>query len=502
MECRVRPLRGGDEALLARFEPFFAAPRFELASFDRGVFDRAAQLRATLRLKTPDALHAAAALTSGCDEIWTNDRRLAVLEPALRVVVVSSAVTAAERGRTPVLNRPHARASRATRRASRALLPLAKEHAFPAVVRMRSAGETRRTAPATVEWWTGPGAGARREGAPSTRGSRHMKSDVVTLRPEAPPTPEKIRERMGLVADAVERVVRGKRPVIEQMLAGVLAQGHLLLEDVPGVGKTTLAQALARALGLSFSRVQVTSDLLPSDILGVTTFDQAKGAFEFRPGPIFAHVVLADEVNRTTPRTQSALLEAMSEAQVSLDGRTHPLPHPFLLLATQNPREHAGTYPLPESQLDRFLLRLEVGYPAKDVEREILVSGGGDEPLKSIRAVTDAAEVARMQAARALVRVEASVADYAMRIVEATRESPLVGLGVSTRGALAFLRAAQGRALLDGRGFVLPDDLKAVAVPCLSHRIVPAGREAEEMDRREAARLVRDLLERVAVPQP
>jgi MoxR-like ATPase len=329
-----------------------------------------------------------------------------------------------------------------------------------------------------------------------------MTSDVLSLRKDAPLTPVQVGERMRAVGDAVGRVVRGKRDVIDLMLAGVLAKGHLLLEDVPGVGKTTLAQALARALGLSFSRVQVTSDLLPSDVLGVTTFDQTRGTFEFRPGPIFANLVLADEVNRTTPRTQSALLEAMSEAQVSLDGTTHRLPQPFLVLATQNPREHAGTYPLPESQLDRFLMRLTVGYPSKEVEREILLAGGGEADLATLAPVSDPIEVARMQAATPLVKVDPAVADYAMRLVEATRESPLIGLGVSTRGALAFLRAAQGRALLDARAFVLPDDLKAVAIPCLSHRIVPAGREAEEMDRREAARVLRDLLERVAVPEP
>jgi MoxR-like ATPase len=192
----------------------------------------------------------------------------------------------------------------------------------------------------------------------------------------------------------------------------------------------------------------------------------------------------------------------MSESQVSLDGRTHPLPQPFLLFATQNPREHSGTYPLPESQLDRFLVRLEVGYPARDVEREILLSGGGEKSLGSVRAVTTGDELLRMQAACAAVKVEPSVADYAMRLVEATRESALVRLGVSTRGALALLRAAQGHALFEGRGYLVPDDLKVMAVPCLSHRIVPAGHDAEEMDRREAARIVRELLDGVAAPAP
>ncbi len=333
-----------------------------------------------------------------------------------------------------------------------------------------------------------------------------MSSDVVALRrerkdgPNAVMSPTQVGERMRAVGDAVESVVQGKRPTIDLMLAGVLAKGHLLIEDVPGVGKTTLAQALARALGLSFSRIQVTSDLLPSDILGVTVFDQTSGKFQFREGPIFANVVLADEVNRTTPRTQSALLEAMSESQVSLDGTTHRLPEPFIVLATQNPREHAGTYPLPESQLDRFLMRLSVGYPSKDVERRILLSGGGAERLETMKAVTDADEIQAMQAAVGKVRVESSIADYAMRLVEATRESPHVGLGVSTRGALALLRAAQGKALTEGRAFLIPDDIKAVAVVCLAHRIVPAGRDAEEMDRREAARIIEDMLHRLAVP--
>lgn len=338
-----------------------------------------------------------------------------------------------------------------------------------------------------------------------------MGSDVLSLRtalpaganaaPElAPMPPREVGQRVRAIADAIELAVRGKRRTVELMLAGILARGHILVEDVPGVGKTSLSQALARALGLSFNRIQVTSDLLPSDILGVNVFDSTTGQFEFRPGAIFAHVVLADEVNRTTPRTQSALLEAMSEAQVSLDGVTHPLPQPFILLATQNPREHAGTYPLPESQLDRFLMRLEMGYPARDIERQILLSRGGEDPLDQIAPVTHATELLRMQAAAPAVHLEPAVVDYVMRLVEATRETPLLSLGVSTRGALALLRAAQAHALVDGRGFLLPDDVKAVAPACLAHRIVPAGREAEEMDRREAARFIAELLERTPLP--
>jgi len=336
-------------------------------------------------------------------------------------------------------------------------------------------------------------------------------TDVITLRKTAPsrdeppeparmPTPAEVGRRLRQVTDAIGTVVRGKDDVVRLMLAGVLARGHMLVEDVPGVGKTTLAQALARALGLGFSRIQVTSDLLPSDVLGVNVFDRESNRFEFRKGPVFANVVLADEVNRTTPRTQSALLEAMSESQVSLDGTTWPLPSPFVLVATQNPREHAGTYPLPESQLDRFLFRLSVGYPSPQTERAILLARGDHEPLADLAAVTDPAEIQAMQAAATHVHVDASVADYAMRIVEGTRTSPLLSLGVSTRGALLFLRAAQARALLEGRAFVLPDDVKAVAVPALAHRVIPAGREAEEMDRRESARVLEDLLERTPVP--
>lgn len=319
--------------------------------------------------------------------------------------------------------------------------------------------------------------------------------------PMAAMPPKEVGARLKDLGDAVEIAVRGKRSAIDLMLAGIVARGHILIEDVPGTGKTTIAQALARALGLSFNRIQVTSDLLPSDILGVNVYDQNTGTFEFRKGAIFAHVVLADEVNRTTPRTQSALLEAMSESQVSVDGVTHPLPNPFLVLATQNPREHAGTYPLPESQLDRFLMRLEMGYPGRDVEREILLSRGAEDPVSAIRPVTSAEELLRIQAAAPLVHLERAVVDYVMRLVEATRDNPLVSLGVSTRGALALLRGAQGYALLDGRGYLLPDDVKAMAIPCLAHRIVPAGKEAEEMDRREAARFIGELVERTPLPE-
>lgn len=331
-------------------------------------------------------------------------------------------------------------------------------------------------------------------------GLHERNPEIVPARVQALP-PKEVGEGLKRLGNAVELAVKGKRSQIEQMLCGVIAGGHILIEDVPGTGKTTIAHALAKALGLSFSRIQVTSDLLPSDILGVNIFDQKSGTFEFRKGAIFANLVLADEVNRTTPRTQSALLEAMAEGQITIDGITHQLPQPFIVLATQNPREHAGTYPLPESQLDRFLMRLEMGYPQLEVERDILLSRGASDPVSAIQATSSALELLGMQAATPKVHVETSVADYIMRLVEASRKSPLLSLGVSTRGALALLRAAQARALLDGRGFLLPDDVKHMAVPCLAHRIVPAGRDAEEMDRREAARFVQELVERTPLPE-
>jgi MoxR-like ATPase len=301
----------------------------------------------------------------------------------------------------------------------------------------------------------------------------------------------------------VARALRGKQEVIELSLAALAASGHLLLEDVPGVGKTTLAQALARSLDLSFARVQFTNDLLPGDITGVSVFDQRTGQFAFKPGPLFAHLVLADEINRTTPRTQSCLLEAMAEGQVSVDGTARALPSPFLVLATQNPHEHAGTYPLPESQLDRFLLRLSVGYPAADVEKELLLGGGTHDELLALQPVATAHDVRRLQASVDAVRVAPEIADYILAIVAATRSSALLSLGVSPRGALSLMRVAQARALLRGRGYVEPDDVKELCVPCLAHRVVLAGRTtaAGEVERHAAERVIRDLAEQVPAPE-
>ena len=327
-----------------------------------------------------------------------------------------------------------------------------------------------------------------------------MASEVLPIHPERL-SPEQAGRLLQQICDNVERALRGKREVVELAACTVVAGGHLLIEDVPGVGKTTLAQALARSLDMSFSRVQFTSDLLPSDILGAQVLDPREGSFAFRPGPIFAHVVLADELNRAPPRTQSALLEAMSEGQVSLDGATRPLPRPFLVLATQNPREQSGTYPLPDSQLVRFMLRLSLGHPEAAVERELLLSRKGADPLDTLAPVASAAEVLRLQAAAAAVEVDPSLADYMVRLVRATRESPLIAGGASTRALLALQAAARARALLEGRGWLLPDDVKRVAIPCLAHRIAPAGREASETDRDESERILADLLARVEVPE-
>jgi MoxR-like ATPase len=284
----------------------------------------------------------------------------------------------------------------------------------------------------------------------------------------------------------------------------LLARGHLLIEDVPGVGKTTLAQALAKSFHCTFQRIQFTSDLLPSDVLGVSVYNPETREFEFRSGPIFANVVLADEINRTTPRTQSALLEAMNEAQVSIDGKTMALPQPFLVIATQNPVEHHGTYPLPESQLDRFLMRIKMGYPSPETEREILrkrVGVRGENPLDALEPVADVSEVLTMQDEVAHIKVDSSLHDYALEIVNRTRNSDLLALGVSPRGTLMLQRAAQARAFLDGRDYCLPDDFKKLAVPVFSHRVVASSRHASLQKKSETTESVlREIVESVPVP--
>lgn len=267
-------------------------------------------------------------------------------------------------------------------------------------------------------------------------------------------------------------VFLGKGEVVDLAVVTLLAEGHLLIEDVPGIGKTLLAKAVSRSLACSFHRIQFTPDLLPSDLIGTSVYQQSAGSFVFQPGPVFASVVLADEINRGTPRTQSALLEAMSERQVTVDGTTHLLGQPFFVLATQNPYEFEGTYPLPESQLDRFLMRLHVGYPNREAERRILTGHRAGEPVEDLQSVLSTSEMVRLQHAVRQVRVDGSLGDYLLDLVEATRSHPDVSLGASTRAALGLYRAAQALALVEGRTYVVPDDVKQLAQPVLAHRLL------------------------------
>jgi MoxR-like ATPase len=301
------------------------------------------------------------------------------------------------------------------------------------------------------------------------------------------------------VADAMGRVIVGKADVIELAVVSLCAGGHLLLEDIPGVGKSTLARSLAQAVGGEFRRIQFTSDLLPADVLGVNVWRPRTERFEFRPGPVFGNFVLADEINRAPPRTQSALLEAMGERQVSIDGTSHELPRPFMVIATQNPLEHYGTYPLPESQRDRFVLRVSMGYAAADVEASLLSRGVPSE-VRAIEPVTTPEAVVAAQQAAEKVFVHEDLAAYAQRVVQATRDHASIRLGVSTRGALAWMRAAKARAMLAGRRQVSIDDLQELAVAALSHRVLVAHGSAEESSA-SAEELVRELVASVPVPR-
>jgi MoxR-like ATPase len=300
---------------------------------------------------------------------------------------------------------------------------------------------------------------------------------------------------------ALRKIIRGKDDVIRLALVSMLARGHLLIEGVPGVGKTTLAHALARSLDCSFQRVQFTSDMLPSDLLGISIFSATEQKFEFKRGPVFANILLADEINRTTPKTQSALLEAMNEGQVTVDGQTYPLPQPFLVIATQNPVEHHGTYPLPESQLDRFLMRLHMGYPDATAEREILRSEAGAAKLDSVEPVVSGRDFLEMQQAVAQIRVDDSLVKYALAIVARTRNAAHFSLGASPRGSQMFYRAAQANAFLNGRNFCVPDDFKPLAVPVFAHRIVVNGDSSSTARKSEQAeQAIREIVENVAVP--
>ncbi len=304
------------------------------------------------------------------------------------------------------------------------------------------------------------------------------------------------------LAATLQRVIRGKDDVIELALVAVFARGHLLIEGVPGVGKTTLAHTLARALDCGFQRIQFTSDMLPSDLLGISIYSSEEQRFEFKPGPVFTNVLLADEINRTTPKTQSALLEVMNEYQVTVDGVSHEVPVPFIVLATQNPVEHHGTYPLPESQLDRFLLRVRMTYPEAESEREILRSEAGAARLSEVVPVLSGADVLAMQQEVQRVRVDDSLVDYALEMVQKTRQSEHLTLGVSPRGSLMLYRAAQALAFLNGRTFCIPEDFKRLAMNVFAHRVVVSTRFGSTLKSSEQTeRILRELIETVPVPK-
>ncbi len=303
---------------------------------------------------------------------------------------------------------------------------------------------------------------------------------------------EELEENIG-------RAVLGKPDVVRFCTVALLAGEHVLLEDVPGVGKTLLGKAIAKSVDATFFRIQFTPDLLPSDILGTSVYDKSTGSFNFVRGPVFANIVLADEINRTTPRTQSALLEAMSDGQVTVDGQPHVLPQPFMVIATQNPVEFEGTYPLPESQLDRFLMRISIGYPSRDDELAVLASHRQGEPVEELLPALDCEQISQLQENVRQVAVEESLSGYLLDIIEATRRSSELRVGASTRAALSLYRAAQAIALIEGRDFVVPDDIKRLAVPVLAHRVIPEGYH-HDGGRTQIERIVSQLVEHVPIP--
>ncbi len=321
---------------------------------------------------------------------------------------------------------------------------------------------------------------------------------MARQRAEAPTSADSFAETFASLVATVEQVLHGKPAVIELVLIALIAQGHVLIEDVPGVGKTSLAKALARSLDCTWRRVQFTPDLLPADVIGGTVWDREAASFDFRPGPIFANLVLADEINRASPKTQSALLEAMEERQVTVDGVGHPLPSTFMVLATQNPIEHAGTYPLPESQLDRFLLRVGIGYPDRSAELAILDAPDSSQTLARLRPVATARDLQAMSAIARETHVAPSLKGYIVDIAEATRNHSALALGMSPRAGLALLHASCARAAVSGRNYMVPDDVKALAEPVLAHRLIRSGQASlQALDTRE---IVADILRRVPVP--
>ncbi|HUW62802.1 MAG TPA: MoxR family ATPase [Candidatus Bathyarchaeia archaeon] len=312
---------------------------------------------------------------------------------------------------------------------------------------------------------------------------------------------QSVAEKIQKLVDNIEQVIFGKREVVKLCVTGLLARGHILIEDIPGIGKTTLAQGLARSIHCTFNRIQFTSDMLPSDILGVSVLNLKTSEFEFRAGPIFANVVLADEINRTPPKTQSALLEAMSEFQVSVDGLTRPVPRPFLVLATQNPIEYEGTYTLPESQLDRFMLRVEMGYPPAEDELHIMRRRDPREAIENLKPVLTAPEVRELQGCVGEVKVDESVARYMLAIIQGTRQNEHIQLGASPRAAVGLYEACQARALVEGRDYVTPGDVKTMSAPVLSHRLLVKSRGGDLVSAaRERVRSVREVVKNVPVP--
>jgi MoxR-like ATPase len=317
-----------------------------------------------------------------------------------------------------------------------------------------------------------------------------------TARENTQPKPDLMKQKLDHALAEAGHIILGKSQQLRLALACLLARGHLLIEDIPGVGKTTMAQTLARILGLQFQRIQFTSDLLPADILGVSVYEQARGRFEFNSGPIFAQLVLADEVNRASPKTQSALLEAMEERQVTIDGQTRPLPVPFFVVATQNPNYQIGTFPLPESQLDRFLMRIELGYPPAAAERALLSEQDRRELLQTLQPALTVAELTNLQAEVMRIHASPALIDYLLALVEETRRNPVYREGLSPRAGLALRRSAQAWALLDGRDSVLPEDVQAVLPAVVTHRLLPA----DESGKADASRLAQVLLESVPIP--